>query len=56
MRKLYVLVGFEVIDSRGEHEGHRVINAVDTTVGAGKFESGGDLVNAEALVDGAGKL
>ena len=42
------------IADRGEHEGHRVIGAFDTAVGAGIVGACGSFVDAEALIESAG--
>ena len=44
------------IADRGEHEGHRVIGAFDTAVGAGIVGACGSFVDAEALIESAGEI
>lgn len=54
VRELHVPVGAFCVNHHGEHLSHRVIDALSTAVDAGMVETGGDLVIAEALVDGVG--
>ena len=44
------------VTDHGEHEGHRVIDALNTAVRAGLVEACGGFVYAEALVEGAGEF
>ena len=44
------------VADHGEHEGHRVIDAFDTAVGAGVIGACGDFDDAEALIESAGKF
>ena len=44
-----------VVADHGEHEGHRVIDAFDTPVGAGMVTCG-NLVDVEALIESAGEF
>ena len=39
-----------------EHEGHGVVDTLDTVVGARVVGAGGDLIDAEAVVEGEGTL
>ena len=45
-----------VVADRGEHEGHRVIDALNAAVGAGMVRACGIFVDAEAFVEGAGEF
>ena len=54
--ELLVPDGLLFVDHHGEHQGYRMIEALDAAVSAGVVGAGGDLVNAEALVEGAGKF
>lgn len=50
-----VPMGLLVVDDHGEHLGHRVLDAFDIAAGAGMAGAGGgELVDAEALIDGPG--
>ena len=44
------------VADHGEHEDHRVVDALDTAVGAGMVGARGDSVGAEALVEGVGEF
>ena len=54
--ELHVPVVLQFVDHHGKHQGHRIIEALDAAVSSGMVGAGGDLVNAEALVEGAGKF
>ena len=56
MRKLDVPFSLLFVPAHGEHQSHRMIDAFDTAVGAGVVGAGGDLIDAQAFVDGAGTL
>ena len=44
------------VADHGEHEGHRVIDAFDTAVGAGMVGACGNFVDVEALIESAGEF
>ena len=56
MQKLDVPVSLLFVPAHGEHQSHRVIDAFDTAVVARVVGAGGDLVDGQAFVDGAGIL
>ena len=44
------------VADHGEHKGHSVIGTLDAAVGARLVGAGGNLINAEAVVEGEGKF
>ena len=44
------------VPDHGEHKGHGVVDTLDTAVGARVVETGGNLIDAEAVVEGEGKF
>ena len=54
--ELNVPVSLLFVADHGEHEGHGVVDTFDTAVGARVVGAGGNLVGAEAVVEGEGKF
>ena len=54
--ELNIPVRLLFVDDHDEHEGYGVVDALDTAVGARVVGAGGNLIYAEAVVEGEGKL
>ena len=53
---LNIPVGLLLVADHGEHEGHSVVGTLDTTVDARVAGADGNLVDAEAVVEGEGEF
>ena len=56
MWELNIPVRLLFVADHGEHEGYGVVDARDTAVGARVVGAGGNIFDAEAVVDGEGRF
>ena len=54
--ELNIPVGSSFVADHGEHEGHGVVAALDTAVGAWMVGLGGNHIDTEAVVEDEGKF
>ena len=54
--ELNIPVRLWFVADHGEHEGYGVVDALDTAVGARVVGAGGNLIDAEAVVEGEGRF
>ena len=54
--QLNIPVSLLFVADHGEHEGHGMVNTRDTAVGTRVVGTGGNLIDAEAVVEGEGEF
>ena len=54
--ELNIPISFLFVANHGEHKGHGVADTLDIAVGARVLGTGGNLIDAEAVVEGEGKF
>ena len=54
--ELNIPVSSSFVADHGEHEGHGVVDALDTAVGARMVGTGGNRIDVEAVVEDEGKF